>query len=280
MNPEDMKRRKKELGLTNQMLADQSGVPLGTVQKLMSGATKSPRFETVKALEKVLDFTDSSYPEYTGPEKYSMAGEADGRYQYGTFAEKGRQGEYTVDDVMSLPEDVRVELIDGVLYDMAVPTYIHQGIAGHIHAKFLDFVTKNRGGCFPFISPIGVQLDRDDKTYLEPDVIIICRKEYDDRLRERVLFGAPDFVLEVISPTSVRRDTVLKMNKYMKAGVREYWILDPMAKILYVYDFEHGNIVYMYTFEDKVPVRIWDGKCEIDLKEMYESLKWLYDSQS
>ena len=275
MNPEDMKRRKIELGLTNQMLADKSGVPLGTVQKLMSGATKSPRYETIQALEKVLK---SGCPEYKGPEKADMVKETDGRYQYGTSAEKHRQGEYTVDYVMSLPEDVRVELIDGVIYDMAAPTYIHQGTAGHIYAKFLDFVTRNRGGCFPFISPIGVQLDRDDKTYLEPDVIIICRKENDDRMRERVLFGAPDFVLEVISPSSVRRDTVIKMNKYKKAGVREYWLLDPMAKMLHVYDFEHGNIVYMYTFEDQVPVRIWDGRCEIDLKEMYESLRWLYES--
>ena len=289
MTIEEMKQRKKELGLTNQMLAERSGVPLGTVQKLMSGATKSPRYDTIRALEAVLradPVKEESRAAVSGrlvvddaSDEWGMLREDGGAYQYGTSPKKYKQGEYTVDYVMSLPEDVRVELIDGFIYDMATPTYIHQAIAGHIHAKFLDFVTRNKGGCFPFISPIGVQLDRDDKTFLEPDVIIVCRREKDDRMRERVLYGAPDFVMEVISPSSVRRDTIVKMNKYKKAGVREYWLLDPREKSLHVYDFEHGDIVYLYTFEDQVPVRIWGGRCEIDLKEMYESIRWLYEDE-
>ena len=67
------------------------------------------------------------------------------------------------------------------------------------------------------------------------------------------------------------------MKKYKEAGVREFWLIDPVFKTLQVYDFEHGNVVYLYSFDDKVPVRIRDGRCEIDLANMYESLRWLYE---
>ena len=90
---------------------------------------------------------------------------------------------------------------------------------------------------------------------------------------------APDFILEVISPSSVRKDAVIKMRKYKEAGVREFWLIDPKEKVLFVYDLENeqGNVVYLYSFNEKVPVRIWNGALEIDLVDMYQSIEWLYE---
>lgn len=291
MTLEEIRRRKKETGLTNRMLADRSGVPLGTVQKLMSGATKSPRYETLRALEKALEEQEGRTPgegerrsfrysdEIRAGEGDPLLREGGQWYEYGSVSQKKHQGQFTVEDIFALPENVRAELIDGVMYDMAEPTLLHQAIAGYIHSQFLSYIRRKKGSCFPFMAPVGVQLDRDERTLVEPDVLVVCRKEEEDRIRKRVIFGAPDFVLEVISPASVRRDTIIKMKKYRDAGVREYWLIDPAAKVLQVYDFvnESGNIVYLYNFNNKVPVRIWDGDLEIDLAEMYESLIWLYE---
>jgi Uma2 family endonuclease len=141
-------------------------------------------------------------------------------------------------------------------------------------------VRRNKGSCFPFISPLSVQLDRDEKTMVQPDVLVICRKDAEDLFRENnIIFGAPDFVLEVISPSSVRKDAVIKMRKYKEAGVREFWLIDPKEKVLFVYDLENeqGNVVYLYSFNEKVPVRIWNGALEIDLADMYQSIEWLYE---
>ena len=294
MSIEELKRRKKELGYTNRTLAELSGVPFGTVQKLMSGATKTPRYETLQALRKVL--LPENYQAqhmYIGGENGHIypngndvlrdglyVRETEAWYQYGSVPEKKHQGQYTVDDVMALPDDVRMELIDGVLYDMASPTALHQAIAGYIHHCMLDHVRRNKGGCFPFISPLSVQLDRDEKTMVQPDVLVICRKDAEDLFRENnILFGAPDFILEVITPSSVRKDAVIKMRKYKEAGVREFWLIDPKEKVLFVYDLENeqGNVVYLYSFNEKVPVRIWNGALEIDLVDMYQSIEWLYE---
>lgn len=187
-----------------------------------------------------------------------------------------RQGEYTVEDYFALPEDCRVELIDGVLYNMCAPTYKHQGLGGYIYAQFFNYVSRNKGKCLPFMSPCNVQLDCNDKTIVQPDVIIACDR---DKFRGRVYYGAPELVIEVLSPSSGKRDREIKYRKYKNAGVREYWIVDPKAKRVTVYDFEHEEKITVYTFEDKVPVGIWDGKCEVDFAEAYEMIRFLYEQE-
>lgn len=182
-----------------------------------------------------------------------------------------RQGEYTIEDYYALPEDCRVELIDGVIYNMAAPLGLHQDISGEIFYQLKDYIRQNRGRCIIRIAPCDVQLDCDDKTMVQPDMFIGCDRE---KVLDKVYYGAPDLLIEVLSPSSWKRDREIKHRKYENAGVREYWIVDPKAKRVTVYDFEHGEKTATYTFEDKVPVGIWNGKCEVDFAEIDKILEF------
>ncbi len=170
--------------------------------------------------------------------------------------------DYTVEYIEALPEDVRVELIDGQLFYMATPTTTHQRMLVFLAVRIGNYIKKNKGACEVFVAPLGVYLDCDHSTLLEPDVMVICDKE---KLDEKGCHGAPDFVAEIISPSTRSRDYLLKMNKYQKAGVREYWIVDVARKLVQVYDFEHGE-VFGYGFQDKVKVGIF-ADLEVDFSE-------------
>lgn len=259
MTIKEMKEKKAELGYTNAKIAELSGVPLGTVQKIFSGATSFPRYETLRALEDVLGGPSASYirdshPIYTVNIK--------------------KQGTYTLDDYYKIPDERRVELIDGVIYDMAAPTSAHQLIAGVIFAKLFNYVTQKKGKCLPMISPLDVQLDCDNRTMIQPDVIIVCDR---DKVINRCVYGAPDFVVEILSPSSRSRDGVIKLHKYMNAGVREYWLIDPDKLKVIVYNFEHGDYPVIYGFDSKIPVSVWDNDCVIDFQDVYEYIRFLYE---
>lgn len=279
MTIEEMKRRKRELGYTNQMIADRSGIPLSTVQKVFAGATASPRRETVDALERVLEKGKRDVRvTYGDPNPAaSMVSEASSAYNahpVNRSNEASGNRLHTMEDYLSLPDDQRVELIDGVFYDMAAPTTVHQGVAGFLFKKLLDFVMENKGPCFPFMSPVDVQLDCDDKTVVQPDVLVVCDRS---KYRDGRVFGAPDLVVEVLSPSTRRKDMQLKMYKYAGAGVREYWMVDAEKKLVVQYDLEHLEIPAIYNFQSVIPVLIWDGACGIDLKEMDDTIGFLWD---
>ena len=276
MTIEEMRQRKRELGLTNQMIAERSGIPLSTVQKVFAGATSSPRRETIEALERVLGQDKSAV--YGDPVTSDrMVCETSAAYNVSAVDGNSSDTEnrlYTLEDYLRLPDDQRVELIDGVFYDMAAPTTIHQSIAGFLHKKFLDFVMANKGPCFPFISPVDVQLDCDDKTVVQPDVLVVCDRT---KYKNGRVFGAPDLVIEVLSPSTRRKDMQLKMYKYAGAGVREYWMVDPEKKLVVQYDLEHLGIPAIYNFKSVIPVLIWDSACRIDLGEMDETIGFLWE---
>ena len=260
MNIEKMKQRKQELGYSNAKIADLSGVPLGTVQKIFSGETTSPRYTTLLALEQVLldhrETFSSTVHESVAP-----------------YLTK-RQGEYTIEDCDRLPEDVRTELIDGVIYYMSAPTIAHQNIAGYVYAKLFHHITGKGGSCMPVISPVDVELDRDDKTRVQPDVLIVCDRS---KVINRCVYGAPDFVLEVLSPSTRKKDMIIKLNKYLNAGVREYWMIDPDKKKLFVYRLEDKDTFpEIYGFDQKVSIRVLEEPCEIDLEDLYNYISFLY----
>ena len=262
MNLEKMKQRKQELGYSNAKIADLSGVPLGTVQKIFSGETTSPRYTTLLALEQVLftykDTFSSKVHETVAP-----------------YLTK-RQGEYTIEDCDRLPEDVRTELIDGVIYYMSVPTIAHQAIGGYIYNKVSNHIFDKKGQCFPMIAAVDVELDRDNKTRVQPDVLIVCDRS---KIINRCVYGAPDFILEVLSPSTKKKDMTIKLNKYINAGVKEYWMIDPDKKKLMVYDFREGDHMFpsIYGFDQKVSITVLDEPCEIDLKDMYDYIAFLYE---
>lgn len=256
MTIEEMKQRKLQRGYSYTQLSELSGVPLGTVQKIFSGETEHPRYATLQALEQVLKDRDDS-----------MVLNDSAAFSYGNSSEK-KQGEYTVEDYFAIPDEIRVELIDGVIYDMAAPTFDHQKIAGEIHRQIANYIMDNNGKCEAGISPIDVQLDCDDKTMVQPDVLILCKG---DKIIKGRVFGAPDFVLEVISPSTKKKDYFKKLEKYENAGVREYWILDPYKKQLVVFFFESDIYAQIHDLTKPVPVHIYEGKLQIKFDHI---LKW------
>lgn len=271
MTIEQMRERKRELGYSYEQIADMAHLPLGTVQKVLGGITKSPRYDTLQALEAV--FRDSKAEHLR--EESAVYGANCVREAAAIYQAK-KPGEYTIDDYMALPDDERVELIDGVFYDLAAPTTVHQLIGSEIHMILRDYIRKNKGSCIPFSAPIDVQLDCDDKTIVQPDVFVICNR---DKLNYRRVFGAPDFVVEVLSPLTSKKDAVIKLGKYCNAGVREYWMVDTKKKRIFVYDFENDACPAIYSFEDEVPVSIFEGKCKVDFKEIYEYGRFLFEQE-
>lgn len=270
MTIEEMRERKKEMGLSYEQIATRSGLPLGTVQKVLGGITKSPRYDTIQALEKV--FSRNEKLSLTYSEKYSdMVRESS---TYGDYREK-QQGEYTVEDYFAIPDDRRVELIDGVIYDMASPISIHQILVTQIWEQFFHYIQKKKGNCLPIVSPIDVQLDCDERTMVQPDVIVMCDR---DKVKKHI-YGHPDLVVEILSPSSTKLDNRIKLGKYANAGVREYWIVDPVKRSLLVYNFEEGDWPTIYGFDDKIPVHIFPEECKIDFSEIHEYIRFMYEQE-
>lgn len=251
MTIQEMKKKKQEKGYTYAQIAELSGVPLGTVQKIFCGETTSPRYDTLLALEAL--FTESL-----------MVNEP-AAYQ----AEEHTQGSYTIEDYRKLPDEKRVELIDGCFYDMASPAFSHQIIAGEIYRQIANFILEKGGTCIPFIAPVDIQLDCDERTMVQPDVGILCQR---DKMKDWGIYGAPDFLLEVISPSTKRKDYTTKLSKYMEAGVREYWILDIYQRKLLVYLFESEVCPVICGLDQPVPVGIFDGELKIEFSNI---IKWV-----
>lgn len=261
MRLEEMKKRKQELGYSVEGLARVSGIPKGTLQKIFSGQTKSPRRKTMERLAAVLKEQE--------PVGYRTVDHvAESAEIYGTSARKQknhledgqRQGNYTIEAYFALPEDRRCELIDGVLYDMAFPTRAHQIVANYLFRRLADCIDAQDCSCYAYSAPLDVQLDRDNRTMVQPDVMVCCDPSL--HVGQRV-FGAPEFLAEVVSPSTRSRDLFLKASKYRAAGVKEYWILDPVKEQVLVYLFYKEDSVALYSFEDQIPVSISEGRCEI-----------------
>ncbi len=170
---------------------------------------------------------------------------------------------YTVDDIYNLPEGVRAELIDGEMYMMAPPGRIHQDILGYLYRKIADYIDSKKGICNVYLASFAVFLNNDDKTYVEPDISVICDKS---KLDDRGCNGAPDWVIEIVSPSSRPRDYLIKLVKYQTAGVKEYWIVDPMKKLVIVYRFDADEYSTPYTFTDEIPVGIYDGDLKLRIE--------------
>ena len=355
-----MLEKKKEYGFSYGEIADRSGLPLGTVQKVLGGFTKSPRRKTLTALAGVLlpeqnlfieqvhnsstvfasvkdAASDSVKGTVSNPEISSQANPQpyhytapveeplflrDGAPAYVTGLPEGKkQGEYTIEDRNALPEDRPSELIDGVIYNMASPALRHQSISGAIYHQIWNYVDSHGGNCIPFIAPTDVRLDRDERTMVVPDVFVICptddekpdderpedekpdgenpgdempdgekpdkerpedekpdkERPDDERMdNDKYINGAPDLIIEVLSPSTRRKDMFTKLYKYEAAGVREYWLVDPQKEKVIVYIFGEESDVSLYGFDSEIPVGIYQGDCRIDFKRILRDLKRLH----
>lgn len=161
---------------------------------------------------------------------------------------------YTIDDIYALPDGERAELIDGQIYYMAPPKRIHQRLVHQLERIIGNYIEEKHGDCEVYPAPFAVFLNEDDKTYVEPDISVICDK---NKLDDRGCFGAPDWIIEIVSPSTERMDYGIKLFKYRTASVREYWIVNPSTRTVNVYDFEHDAGTTQYTFDDEIPVCIY-----------------------
>ena len=164
---------------------------------------------------------------------------------------------FTEEDYYDLPQEERVELIDGVFYDMAAPSTVHQRILMGISANIYYSIKERGGECVVVPSPYDVKLfpDRND-TIVQPDISVVCDPS---KLKKNRCEGAPDWVIEIVSPSSVCNDYIRKLNLYKDAGVREYWIVNPEEETVtkYMLSDEEFNLK-SYGFDEKIPV----GICE------------------
>lgn len=189
--------------------------------------------------------------------------------EYNVTREK-KQGEYTLEDYYTQPDDRRVELIDGKFFEMEAPTFVHQHLISMLQYPMITYIQKKKGQCIPMQSPVDVRLDCDDRTMVQPDLIVICDR---DKIRRWGIDGAPDFVLEVLSDSSKRKDCILKLQKYACAGVREYWIIDPFKKTLITYDFSEDFVPVIRPLKGMAPLAIFGGELEIDLDSLAEVIR-------
>ncbi len=162
---------------------------------------------------------------------------------------------YTINDIYALPDGERAELIDGQIYYMAPPSTKHQRLVGNLFNTISNYIQNNKGTCETFIAPFAVFLNENDKNYVEPDICVVCDKS---KLTDKGCNGAPDWIIEIVSPSSRRMDYYTKLFKYRAAGVKEYWIVDPEKERVMVYNFEKET-TDEYTFNVAVPVGIYEG---------------------
>lgn len=161
---------------------------------------------------------------------------------------------YTIKDIEALPEGERAELIDGKMYRMAAPTLTHQDILSWLNMKIRMYITEKGGPCRILPAPFAVYIKNDEHNYVEPDISVICDR---DKLDEKGCHGAPDWAVEIVSPSSKTMDYIRKCSLYEMAGVREYWIVDPKERQIVVYDFARGGS-RQYDYSEPVKAGIYE----------------------
>lgn len=301
MTIQEMRKRKIELGYTNEKLAELTKIPYSTIQKIFAGKTSAPRRSTILALEKVLKQEETgplvrrepdsrmsamsagateaagvkglSGSKERGTSYTACTGLPDGMVMESapTYGTAKAAHKYTIYDYFAFPDDrQRCEVIDGVIYDMTSPTLHHQWVLTQLGHEFSNYIDEHNGGCRAFVAPLDVTPDPADiYTIVQPDVMIICDRSL---LEGKYCEGAPDLVVEILSPSTRRKDLTIKTAKYAAAGVREYWIVDIDAERVLVYDFAHDDRIGIYGFDTDVPVGIWDGQCKVNFRRIMNRL--------
>lgn len=162
---------------------------------------------------------------------------------------------YTMEDIYALPDGQRAQLIDGRLYLMSPPNRMHQKLRNRLSQKITNYIDAKHGICEVYAAPFAVFLSQNDTNYVEPDISVICNL---DKLDDRGCNGAPDWVIEILSPSTEQLDCGIKLFKYRSAGVREYWIVNPRLHTVNVYDFQEDKNTRQYSFDDGVQSCIFE----------------------
>jgi len=182
--------------------------------------------------------------------------------------QKKEEQRYTYADYCQWDDGERWELIDGVSYLMSpAPLRTHQGISRELTRQLANFLIGKP--CKVYAAPFDVRLNADtyDDTVVQPDLLIVCDSS---KLDDKGCTGAPDMVIEILSPSTGRHDKLVKFQTYQKAGVREYWIVDPDTRTVQVNILENGKYVAaMYGDTGIAPVHILEG-CTVNLRDVFE----------
>lgn len=183
---------------------------------------------------------------------------------------------YTYADYLTWPEDERWEIIDGAAYMQSAPTWQHQVISGNIFAQFHNYL--NDKPCRVFAAPFDVCIPESHESdeeisniIAQPDIVVVCDQ---GKLRKTGHFGAPSLIIEIVSPSTARTDKLLKFNMFEKAGVNEYWIVEPEIKLVNVFFLQESNRYgrpEIYSDEDKIKVNSFPD-LEIDLTAVFADL--------
>jgi len=174
---------------------------------------------------------------------------------------------YTYADLLTWSEEERWELFGGFPVMQAAPSTMHQRIERNFLVEIAGFL---KGKPCEVFSPLSVRLEpkknNTDKTVFAPDIVVVCDKT---KLDKNGCNGAPDFIIEVLSPSTAKYDRKIKLEAYRRCGVREYWIADPAEKIVQAHILNNGHyIVNAYDEDDVIPVHTLSG-LEISLVEIF-----------
>ncbi len=168
----------------------------------------------------------------------------------------GHTNSHTEEDYYRLPEHIRAELIDGQFYYISAPSRVHQEILSFLHVEIANYIRSKGGSCKVYPAPFAVRLFDDNTTVVEPDISVICDP---GRLTHRGCSGAPDWIIEITSPSNSSHDYIRKLNLYNDAGVREYWVVNPERQSVYVYHLKETPFeTAAYTFRDRVKSGVLD----------------------
>lgn len=187
-----------------------------------------------------------------------------------------KERKYTYADYLTWPEAERWEIIDGVPYMQAAPTWQHQAISVELTSQFNTYLKGKP--CRVFAAPFDLCIpdynENDEEIsniISQPDIVVVCDES---KLRKTGYFGIPALVIEISSPSTIRRDKVLKFNKFEKAGVKEYWIVEPEGKFISIFALQENKRYgrpEIYTDENKIQVSGFPDLV-IDLSTVFEKI--------
>ena len=304
---DEMKLIRKRLNISYEEIAKKSGVSISSVQKIFgsgnSDKTKAPnpRHSTIVKLNQAFgmleqfhglvlgdddDESDNYHyniktPQYMVSDvkpSYNLYGK--GKIVAGGSTPVFTNSGYTYEDYLALdlPEGKQVEIIDGVIYDMAAPSPTHQAILGYLSNYLSNELRKRKRKCLVFFAPFDVRLDFSDgpTTVVQPDIFIKCSQDQRTDEKGEELPWVPRFVIEVVSPSSRNKDMFIKNKKYNESGVVEYWLIDDENKQVLKYNYIKSS-TELFTYDDKIKMDIFDGDIVVDMKELKEHLEFYAD---
>ena len=245
----DIKQLKEKDGMTNKQISELTGIALFVVDGIFSGDIEEPKYMTPLEFEELLTRLEIPFycDEKTGYP--CLIREEITSYNY-------HASHYALGDMVKLCNIISREVINGEIYAMSTPSRMHQFLVTKLLIRIGNHIEKKRGKCHVYPSPFGVRLFADDKTWVEPDILVICKKNI---MTDSGCDGAPDLIVEIVSPNNVFHDYVTKLVKYQQAGVREYWIVDPINERITLYHFQEPVQKEEYTYEDTIRSNVLEG---------------------